>query len=131
MKIHSGEDFPKKEITEKIIKAAFSVHNKLGSGFVEKVYENAIVKELKALGLRVEQQKPMKVMYGGDPIGDFFADLLVEDSVLVELKAVKIMNRSFEDKLLHYLKASSLQVGLLLNFGTSSVQIKRKINSIL
>jgi GxxExxY protein len=130
MKEYPEEIYPKKEITEKIIKAAFKVHNKLGSGFVEKVYENALVKELMTLGLIAEQQKQLRVVYGGEPIGDFIVDILVNNVVIVELKAVKILEKTFEDKLLHYLKVSNLPVGLLLNFGTPSVQIKRKINLV-
>jgi len=129
MKTYVEGDYPKKEITEKIIRAAFAVHSKLGSGFVEKVYENAMVKELRSMGLAVDQQKPLKVLFGGDPVGEFSVDLLVEKSVVVELKAVRVMERSYEEKLLHYLKASNLPVGLLLNFGNASVQIKRKVNS--
>ncbi len=129
MKVYSEKSYPKKNITEKIIRAASGVHNKLGSGFVEKVYENALAKELTATGLKVEQQKHMKVVYGGEPVGDFFVDLLVDSSVIVELKAVQTLEKSFEDKLLHYLKVSNLPVGLLLNFGGSSVQIKRKVYS--
>lgn len=129
MKTYSKQEYPKKEITEKIIKAAFAVHNRLGSGFVEKVYENALTKELRTMGLNVEQQKQLKVIYGGEPVGDFIVDLLVEQSVVVELKAVRVMEKTYEEKLLHYLKASNLPVGLLLNFGNSSVQIKRKVYS--
>lgn len=129
MKTYAEGEYPKKEVTEKIIKAAFAVHNRLGSGFVEKVYENALVKELHSMGLAVEQQKRLNVIYGGDSVGDFIIDLLVEKSVVVELKAVRTMEKSYEDKLLHYLKASNLPVGLLLNFGNSGVQIKRKVNS--
>ena len=129
MKTYGEGEYPKKEITEKIINAAFTVHNKIGSGFVEKVYENALAKELQSRGLTVERQKRLNVIYGGDPVGDFYVDLLVEGSVVVELKAVRSMEKAYEDKLLHYLKASNLPVGLLLNFGAASVQIKRKVNS--
>ncbi|MGB2868126.1 MAG: GxxExxY protein [Bacteroidota bacterium] len=122
----SEEDYPKKEVTEKIIGAAFTVHNKLGSGFVEKIYENALVKELQILGLKAEPQKPLKVLYGGDVLGEFSADILVEDCVLVELKATHGLERNHEDKLLHYLKASGIEVGLLINFGRS-VQVRRKV----
>ena len=128
MKTYSEKEYPKQQITEKIIKAAFTVHNKLGAGFVEKVYENALVKELRGMGLGVEQQKTMMVRYGGELVGEFIADLLVDDSVIVELKAVRRLEKSFEDKLLHYLKTTALPVGLLLNFGGSSVQIRRKVN---
>ena len=78
------------------------------------------------MGIKVEQQKPMRVNYGGEPIGDFVVDLLVDDKVIVELKAVSTLEKSFEEKLLHYLKVSGIEVGLLINFG-KSVQIKRKI----
>jgi GxxExxY protein len=129
MKTYPEGEYPKREITDKIIKAAFAVHNRLGSGFVEKVDENGLAKELRSMGLAVEQQKRLNVVYGGDSVGDFVIDLLVEESVVVEIKAVRAIERSYEDKLLHYLKASNLPVGLLLNFGSASVQIKRKINS--
>jgi len=130
MREYSEENYPKKEITEKIIKAAFTVHNKLGSGIVEKVYENALAKELRTAGLVAEQQKKMKVVYGGEPVGDFIVDILVSNSVIVELKAVHMLERTFEDKLLHYLKVSNLPAGLLLNFGAPSVQIRRKVYSV-
>jgi GxxExxY protein len=120
------EEYPLSNLTEKIIGAAFQVHNRLGQGFQEKVYENALVEELRTNGLRVEQQKPLTVMYGGKPVGDFIADLLIEGSVLVELKANKTIDRSHENQLLNYLKSSGIEVGLLINFG-ESVQIRRKI----
>src|SRR5436309_5885483 len=126
MKSYPKEKYPHQDLTEQIIKAAFVVHNRLGHSFVEKVYENALAKELEQNGLKVERQKPMSVNYGGDPIGDFAVDLLVDDKVIVELKAVQALEKSFEEKLLHYLKVSGLEVGLLINFGTS-VQIKRKV----
>jgi GxxExxY protein len=125
---YSEQAYPHKDLTERIIKAAFSVHNRLGHSFLEKVYENALVKELQSMGIKVEQQKTLRVNYGGEPIGDFAVDLLVEDKVIVELKAVNALEKSFEEKLLHYLKVSGIEVGLLLNFG-KSVQIKRKIYS--
>ena len=128
MKTYSEEEYPKQQITEKIIKAAFIVHNRLGASFVEKVYENALARELRVMGLDVQQQKPMKVTYGGEPVGEFIADLLVEQSVIVELKAVRRLEKPFEDKLLHYLRTTSLPVGLLVNFGGPSVEVKRKVN---
>ena len=124
MRAYTENNYPKRELTEKIIKATFTVHSKSGSGFVEKVYENALVKELDAIGFIVEQQKQMNVVYGGEPVGNFIVDLLVENSIIMELKAVQTLQKSFEDKLLH-----NLSVGLLLNFGSSSVQIKRKVYS--
>jgi GxxExxY protein len=120
------EEYPHKELTEKIIKAAFVVHNRLGYPFPEKIYENAHVREMESMGLRVRQQKPMCVIYGGEPIGEFEVDELVEDKVIVELKAVKSLEKSFEAQLLHYLKVSGIQVGLLINFG-KSVQVRRVI----
>ena len=120
------EEYPLSNLTEKIIGAAFQVHNRLGQGFQEKVYENALVEELRTNGLRIEQQKPLTVMYGGKPVGDFIGDLLIEGSVLVELKANKTIDRSHENQLLNYLKSSGIEVGLLINFG-ESVQIRRKI----
>ncbi|MEK6566963.1 MAG: GxxExxY protein [Bacteroidota bacterium] len=120
------EKYPHKDITAKIIKAAFDVHNRLGHSFLEKIYENALVKELQGHGLKVEQQKPLTVNYGGEPIGGFAVDLLVEDKIVVELKAVNSLESAHEDKLLHYLKASGLEVGLLINFG-KSVEVRRKI----
>ena len=128
MKEYSEEEYPLKGTTEKIIRAAFAVHNTLGAGFAEKVYERALAKELRTSGLEVEQQKRMKVVYGGEPVGEFIADLLVDRSVIIELKAVRTIEKSFEDQLVHYLRATSLPVGLLLNFGGPSVQIKRKVN---
>ena len=123
---YADTDYPFKDITEKIIGAAFRVHNRLGSGFLEKVYENALAKELIDLGLKAEQQKPLEVNYGGKPIGNFSVDLLVEDNIVVELKAVHSLDKSFEKKLLHYLKVSGFPVGLLINFG-KKVEVKRKV----
>jgi GxxExxY protein len=106
----------------------FKVHNRLGSGFQEKICENALGQELSSIGLNTVQQKPLKVLYGGQPVGDFIADVLVEGQVLVELKANRALEKSHEDQLLNYLKSSGIEVGLLINFG-SSVQIRRKIYS--
>lgn len=124
----SHEEYPQKDLTEKIIGAAFAVHKTLGSGFVEKIYESALVKELQLRGVKAEAQKPLNVLYGGEVLGRFVADLLVEDSVLIELKATQGIERRYEEKLLHYLKASGIEVGLLINFG-SSVQIRRKVST--
>ena len=113
-------------LTEKIIAGAFKVHNVLGSGFLEKVYENALLYELQRMGLRVRQQEPVKVYYEECLVGDFLADLLVEDEVLVELKAGRGLAKEHEMQLVNYLKATKLEVGLLINFG-HSVQVKRKM----
>ena len=116
-------------LTEKIIGAAYSVANILGFGFLEKVYENALAVELKALGMKVEQQKPVSVFYKGVNVGDYIADLLVEDSVLIELKSVKNLSDIHKSQLLNYLVATNKSVGLLINFGSPRIEIKRVLNS--
>lgn len=121
-------EYPQKDLTEKIIAAAFKLHNTLGPGFVEKVYENALVEELQQQGHNCEQQKRISVEYNAKSVGDFAADCIVDKSVLLEIKAVKTLEKNFDDKLLHYLKAANLEVGLLINFGTSVV-IHRKVNT--
>jgi GxxExxY protein len=123
-----NQDYPFSDLTERIIGAAFKVHNRIGAGFQEKVYENALAQELASMGLRAEQQKSLNVMYGGKPVGDFVADILVEHCILLELKATRSLEKTHEDQLINYLKASGIEVGLLVNFG-SSVQIRRKIFS--
>ena len=115
-------------ITEKIIGYAFQVSNKLGVGFLEKVYENALIHELVNAGLTVEKQVPLKVHYDGVIVGDYAADLLVEKCVLVELKTVSSLEKMHLAQCLNYLKATGLKICLLINFGTIKVQIKRIIN---
>jgi GxxExxY protein len=117
-------------ITEKIIGCAYRVSNSLGIGFVEKVYENALAYDLQTSGLKVAQQAPIKVIYDGIVVGDFYADLLVEEQVLVELKAVSILKDEHIAQSLNYLRATGLEICLLLNFGTTKVQIKRLRRSI-
>jgi GxxExxY protein len=113
------------ELTKKVIGFAFKVHNSLGSGFLEKVYENALRIELSGAGLRVEQQRPIQVYYQGEVIGDFVSDLLVEKRLVVELKAIEKLTKLHEAQLVNYLTATGLDIGLLIDFG-KSVQIKRK-----
>jgi len=120
-----SEEFKHTDITEKIIGAAYEVHNVLGFGFLEKVYENALAIELKQQGLSVRQQQPVQVFYKGHLVGDYVADLIVEDKIIVELKAVKLLRKTHEVQLVNYLKATRIEVGLLLNFG-SSVKVTRK-----
>ncbi len=112
-----NENFKYSEITEIIIKAFYNVYNQLGYGFLEKVYENALMIELKKLGLKAEHQKPIKVYYDKQIIGDYFADIIVEDVVILELKAIKSIISEHETQLVNYLKATNIEVGLLLNFG--------------
>jgi GxxExxY protein len=116
------------EITERIIKCVYIVANTLGSGFLEKVYENALAHELKKSGFLVEQQKRIQVRYDGIVVGDYMADLLVQNAVLVELKAVKVLDNIHIAQCLNYLKATGFKVCLLLNFGTPKVQIRRLMN---
>lgn len=113
-------------ITELIIKAFFKVNNMLGYGFLEKVYENAMKLELLNLNCKVEQQKQIKVFYEGVEIGDYCADLVVNDLVIVELKAAESLCKEHEAQLLIYLKTTKMEVGLLLNFGLKA-EFRRKI----
>jgi len=115
-----------KDITNLILKGFYNVYNQLGYGFLEKVYENAMVIELRQLGLFVEKQKAIKVYYGGDLVGDYFADLMVNEKVIIELKAAASLAPEHEAQLLNYLKGTDKEVGLLLNFGTEP-QKARKI----
>ncbi len=113
-------------VTEKIIGAFFKVYNTLGYGFAEKVYENSLVIELQKLGLQVEQQKGINVYYGDRIVGEYFADIVVNGSVIVELKAVRNLLEEHEAQLLNYLKATTIEVGLLLNFGPKA-EHRRKV----
>jgi GxxExxY protein len=112
-------------ITEKIIKAFYTVYNTLGYGFLEKVYRNAMAIELSKLGLKAIPEAPIRVYYEGHLVGEYFADLLVADVVIVELKAAKQWSEAHEAQLLNYLKATPYEVGLLLNFGPEPA-FKRK-----
>lgn len=116
------------EITDKIIKAFYKVYNTLGYGFLEKVYENAMVIELRKMGLQVSQQKRVKVYYEKEVVGDYYSDLLVENSVISELKASKSLCEADECQLINYLKATDIEVGLLFNFGEKA-EFRRKIFS--
>lgn len=112
-------------LTRKIIWCAFKVHNTLGPGFLEKVYENALRIELEDLGLRVQQQQPISVNYQGQVVGEYYADHWVNECVVVELKAAQQLVKQHEVQLVNYLTATGIDCGLLLNFGPS-VQVKRK-----
>ncbi|MDX9953483.1 MAG: GxxExxY protein [Anaerolineae bacterium] len=113
------------ELTRTIIGCAYKVHNTLGAGFLEKVYENALTIELQKHELRVQQQRPITVYYEGQVVGEYCADLCVEDRVIVELKAGVALNKAHEMQLVNYLTATGIDIGLLLNFG-ESVEVKRK-----
>jgi GxxExxY protein len=115
-----------KDITDKIIKAFYKVYNELGYGFLEKVYQNALVIELTEMGLQCEKQKQIKVYYHEQMVGEYFADLIVDECVIIELKAAETLVEEHEFQLINYLKATEIEVGLLLNFGKKP-QFKRKI----
>jgi GxxExxY protein len=114
------------DITELILKAFFNVYNELGFGFLEKVYERAMICELIDLGLEVESQKKLTVYYKKKNVGDYFADIVINQSVIIELKAVDNICPEHEVQLVNYLKATDIEVGLLLNFGKKP-QYKRKV----
>ncbi len=115
------------DITGQIIRAFYRVYNTLGYGFLEKVYGNSLAIELRQEGLSVIQQAPINVYYNGQLVGEYYADLLVEDKVIVELKTVEALADEHYAQLLNYLKATEIQVGLLLNFGPSEPEVKRRI----
>ena len=114
------------DLTKKIIGAFFRVYNVLGYGFLEKIYENALALELRKLGLRVEQQKRITVYYDGQEMGEYFADIVVNGIIIVELKAARQLSKEHTAQLLNYLKATTIEVGLLLNFGPKA-EFERKV----
>lgn len=119
-----------KEITEKIIGCAYEVYNKMGFGFLESVYEKCLIIELKKKGLKTESQKPISVKYDDEIVGDFKADLLVEDEVIIELKSVINLSKIHEAQLVNYLVATGKPLGLLINFGEQKVNVKRKVREL-
>lgn len=119
------------KITERIIGCSYQVCNVLGSGFLEKVYENALTHELSKTGLKVIQQCVIQVKYDGIPVGDFVADLLVEDCVLVELKTVKQLDDNHLAQCMNYLKATGLNICLLFNFANRHLEIKRIVHNLV
>lgn len=114
-------------LAEQVIGCAYEVSNTLGTNFLEKVYENALAFELQEAGLRAAQQCGMTVFYKGQPVGDFAVDLPVEERLMVELKAVPVLEEAHRAQCLNYLRASGLKLCLLLNFGTPRVQVKRVV----
>ena len=113
------------ELTKTIIGCAFDVSNDIGAGFLESVYENALAIALQEFGVAVRQQAPISVYFRGQSVGTFYADLLVENRVIVELKAVSALSQQHEAQLLNYLSATNIQVGLLINFGNPRIQYRR------
>ena len=120
------QDSKYKDLTEKIIKIFYKVYNKLGYGFLEKVYEKAMMIEFKKRGIQAISQSPIQVFYEDEIIGEYFADVLIDDKVIVEIKVAKSVTAENEAQLLNYLKATDIEVGLLLNFGPKP-EIKRKV----
>ena len=113
-------------LTGQIIKAFYKVYNELGYGFLEKVYENALALELGSTGMRVGRQQAIKVYYLGRQVGDYYADLIVENLVIIELKSAEAICEAYEAQLLNYLKAAEIEIGLLLDFGPKP-EFRRKI----
>ena len=117
-----------KKLTDRILKVYFEVYNELGYGFLEKVYQNALFLELKNKGFIVEAQKQIKVFYKGRNVGEYYADLIVDDTIILELKAAEVLVKNFEYQLINYLRATDKEVGLLLNFGPQP-EFRRKVFS--
>jgi len=115
-----------KELTDSIIKAFYDVYNVLGYGFLEKVYQNSLYLELKSRGFQVESQKQIKVFYKNIEVGEYYADLVINDVIILELKAAEFVVEEFEWQLLNYLRGTNKEVGLLLNFGKKP-EFRRKV----
>ena len=118
------------ELTKKIIGCAYEVYNQMGFGFLESVYEKCLLIELGKAGLKTECQKAIPVAYDGQTVGDFYADMVVENKVIVELKSVERLVKAHEIQLVNYLVATGISVGLLINFGVTKVEVKRKIRQL-
>jgi len=114
-----------KELTEKILKVFYDVYNEMGYGFLEKVYQNSLFIELKARGFHVEAQKQIKVHYKGIEVGEYYADLVVDNLIILELKAAECLVKEFEYQLINYLRGTNMEVGLLLNFGKKPEFIRK------
>ena len=114
-----------KDLTFQILAAVFEVHNVLGHGFLENVYEKALLKELRLRGLKAEAQKEIRVLYKDEDVGSYFADIVVSDAVILELKSVEKLAAFHEAQVLNYLKGTGLKIGLLVNFGKEKAEFKR------
>ena len=121
------EKYPYRDITEKIIRCCYNVYDELGSGFLESVYEKSLLKELEDNGLNCESQKSINVYFRNTLVGEFRADLIVEEKVLVEIKSISALQKIHKAQLMNYLKATKIQIGLLINFG-EKLEFKRTIN---
>ncbi len=119
-----------KNVTETIIGCAYRVYNKMGFGFLESVYEKCLLIELLKAGLDAESQKPITVYYDDEIVGEFVADIIVNDTVILELKSVRRVIKAHEVQLVNYLVATGKPIGLILNFGESKVEVKRKVKDL-
>ncbi len=124
----NDDNYKHSEMTNLVIKAFYNVYNKLGYGFLEKIYENALIIELEEFDLNCKKQVPIDVYYEGQNVGKYFADIIVNDSIIIELKAGEGLIEEHEAQLTNYLRATELEVGLLLNFGKKA-DFKRKVFS--
>jgi GxxExxY protein len=124
----NGETYPEQDLTEKILRAAFAVHNALGAGFLERVYSNALAVELRLQDIALQNELPLKIQYRNTIVGDYVADLVVDGRVLVELKACASLDPVHTAQILNYLRASNIQVGLLLNFGRPKLEYRRFVS---
>ena len=119
-----------KELTSEILKAFYDVYNELGYGFLERVYQNALFYELKSRGFNVEAQRKITVYYKDLPVGDYFADIIVNDIIILELKACDYLTVEFEHQIVNYLRSTHCEVGLLLNFGKKPEFIRKVFENI-
>ncbi len=117
-----------KELSFKVLELCFEVHNILGPGYSEKIYEEAVTKELKSKGIGYERQKLIEIYYKGEKIGEYRLDLVVGNKIILELKAISELNSIYEAQLLSYLKATKMKLGILVNFGGKKVEYKRIVN---
>ncbi len=124
--IKDKENYLHSELTEEIIGAVFGVYNTLGSGFLEKVYQKALTKKLIEKGFDVKCERPIKVYFEGEVVGDYCCDILVNEKIILELKAIESLAKIHEVQLVNYLKATNMEVGLLINFG-EKIEIKRRV----
>ena len=129
-RLEVGSLMQHKEITEKIIGCAYRVYNKMGFGFLESVYEKCLLIELRKAGLKAIAQQAITVRYDGEIVGEFFADIVVENTIILELKSVRMIVKAHEMQLVNYLVATGKPVGLLLNFGEIKVEVKRKLRDL-
>jgi len=118
------------DITHKIIGCSYKVYNQLGFGFLESVYKNAMIIELQKQNFQIEEEKPLKVYYDNKIVGEFYVDLFIEEEIVVELKSVQNLNKEHEVQLVNYLNGMKKEIGLLINFGPSSVEVKRKYRKL-